>query len=95
MFLQAFSSLAAVSTIVNAGGDTYNIPVHILIALVIGFIVAFLTVSGMKAKLKSVEKRENAQEYVKQDSLRLSAKSDRFLYVKKDRREKPQNNNNS
>ena len=62
MFLQAFSSLAAVSTIVNAGGDTYNIPVHILIALVIGFIVAFLIVSGMKAKLKSVEKRENAQE---------------------------------
>lgn len=94
MFLQAFSSLAAVSTIVNANGDTYNIPIHILIALVIGFIVAFLTVSGMKAKLKSVEKRETAQEYVKQNSLRLSTKSDRFLYVKKDRREKPQNNNN-
>ena len=56
--------------------------------------MAFLTVSGMKAKLKSVEKRENAQEYVKQDSLRLSAESDRFLSVKKDRREKPQNNNN-
>lgn len=93
MFLQNIQSLTAVCA-TSGSVDVSLILVHVLIALAIGFLVAFFTVSGMKAKLKSVEKRDNAQEYVKQNSLRLSTKSDRFLYVKKDRREKPQNNNN-
>lgn len=93
MFLQSLQSLTAVCTI-YMNGESYNIPIHILIALAIGFFVAFIVVSGMKAKLKSVEKRDNAQEYVKQNSLRLSVKSDHYLYKKRDRRERPQNNNN-
>ncbi len=94
MFLQAFSSLAAVSTIVNAGGDTYNIPVHILYCAGNRLYCGVPYRKRHEGKAKERGERENAQEYVKQDSLRLSAKSDRFLYVKKDRREKPQNNNN-
>ena len=93
MIMTAMQSLSAVCTI-YMNGDSYNILLHILIALVIGFFLAFAVVSSMKAKLKSVSKRETAQEYVKQNSLKLTTKTERYLYSKTEKRDKPQNNNN-
>ena len=92
MIMTAMQSLTTVCTI-TVNGDSFNILLHILIALAIGFLLAFLVVSSMKAKLKSVANRENAKEYVKQNSLKLTSKSERFLYSKVDKREKPKNNN--
>lgn len=58
-------------------------------SLVVGFIIALITVSAMKAKLKSVRAQNYASNYVRADSLNLRESSDRFLYSHTTRTEKP------
>lgn len=65
---------------------------NLLVSLVIGFVIALISVLVMKGKLKSVRAQTGAADYVKKGSLKLNRKQDTFLYRKVDRREKPQNN---
>ena len=58
-------------------------------SLVVGFIIALITVSVMKAKLKSVRAQNYASNYVRADSLNLVESSDRFLYSRTIRTAKP------
>ena len=58
----------------------FNVATSLLLALVIGFILALITVFGMKGKLKTVRHRYEASNYVVPGSLHLQNSDDRFLY---------------
>ena len=49
-------------------------------SVVIGVVIAFIVVSVMKGQLKSVGMRNEASDYVRSGSLRLTERSDLFLY---------------
>lgn len=52
----------------------------LLISLVIGFIVALVSVGAMKGQLKSVRAKNNANSYIKSNSLNITGSSEIFLY---------------
>ncbi len=60
--------------------DDVNVGFLLLIAVAVGVVIAFLTVNGMKAKLTSVRSRDEAGDYVRPDSFRLTKSRDIFLY---------------
>lgn len=64
----------------------------ILIALVIALIIAGIVVGSMWSSLKSVIAQQRADDYVRQDSLKLDTNKDTFLYTKTEKREKPKQN---
>lgn len=65
------------------------------ISVLIGFIIAFITVSVMKSGMKSVRRQPAANSYVKQGSMHITESSDLFLYTKTDRRPRPKDNGGS
>lgn len=64
---------------------------NILIALVVGIIIAAIVVGIEAGKLKSVAARHEASDYVKQGSLKLSVNKDVYLYKKTERTARQQN----
>ncbi len=67
----------------------------LLVCLVIGFVVAFIVVSVMKGKLKSVHFQDNARAYVREGSFVLDHSRDLYLYSNVTRVAKPKNNTSS
>ncbi|MCI8993831.1 MAG: TPM domain-containing protein [Eubacterium sp.] len=65
---------------------------NLVIALVIGFIVALIVTGVMKSRLKSVHSQPAADRYVKNGSMQVTKRNDLFLYRHVDRREKPKEN---
>lgn len=65
------------------------------IALVIALLIAWIGVSGMKGKLKSVKKQAMANQYVREGSMNLQSQNDLFLHKQVQKRPKaektPQN----
>lgn len=57
-------------------------------AFVIAFIIALIATTLMKGQLKTVRSQTAADNYMKQDSMKLTRKNDLFLYKKVDRRKK-------
>lgn len=55
-------------------------PLWILISLIGGLIIAFITVGIMKSKLKTVRMQAAASNYLKKDSLNITESHDIFLY---------------
>ncbi len=53
---------------------------NLIIALVIGFVVAFIATGVMRSKLKSVRFQPAATAYTKPDSMRVTVANDLFLY---------------
>lgn len=67
--------------------DTGNLPRgpfplgrNLLIALLIGFVVAIVITEGFKAQLKSVARQAGANSYVVPDSLQLTNRAETFMY---------------
>ena len=58
----------------------FNVGSNVLLALLVGFALALITVLGMKGKLTTVRRRYEASNYVVPGSLHLRANDDRFLY---------------
>lgn len=52
------------------------------ISLIIGLLIGLIVVSVMKSSMKSVHKKSGATEYRKQDSFKLSVKTDEHLGTK-------------
>lgn len=50
------------------------------VSLVVGFVIALVSVLAMKGQLKSVRANNNANSYVKKDSLAITSSGDIFLY---------------
>lgn len=63
----------------------------IVVAIVIGVIIALIIVSVQKSSLTTVRKDDTASEYVKKETLKLSQKTDKFMYTKLEKTAKPQN----
>ncbi len=57
-----------------------NILACIVVAVVVGLIVALVGTGILKKQLISVKKNDNANSYVREGSLNLTVNSDRFLY---------------
>lgn len=82
--------------------DIDNIPTEpfshvgaILIAVVIGFVVALIATGIMRLDLHSVYSQPAADNYMKKNSLRLTRENELFLYKNVTRTEKPKENSSS
>lgn len=64
----------------NSENDDMTVGDCILISVVLGLIIGFVTVCVMKSKLKSVRSRTNAEEYVKDGSLNVTCGYEKFLW---------------
>ena len=69
----------------SEGNGFAAVIVFIGIALVIGFIVAFITTGSMKGQLNTVRAQDRAANYQRAGSLSLINSTDYFLYSKVDR----------
>lgn len=67
---------------------------NILIAVVVGFIIALIAVSVMKSKLTSVRAQKNATNYTVANSMRLTQNQDLFLYHVVTKTARPKNDDN-
>ncbi len=67
----------------------------IVVALVIGLVIAWIVVSSMKGQLKTVRSKTVADDYMRADSMVVSVSNDVFLFRHVDRRAKPKNNSSS
>ncbi len=100
-YYKAFTEFASLSSNIIEyyfdNDEAYGTPkfdylTYALIAVAIGLLLAFATLSSMKAKLKTVAPKRTAELYVKDDSLVITAARDFFLYRTITRIAKPKNN---
>lgn len=75
-FYEAFEAYADVCDKVLA----FDLVTNLLIAVVIGAVVAFLVLAVMKGQLKSVHRQNNAAGYIRDDSFDLRVSRDIYLY---------------
>lgn len=79
----------------NLPKEPFNLVRNVIVALVIGLAAAFFATGSMKKKLKSVEQKAQADEYVTPGSLQITKSRDFHLYTHIDRREKPKSSSGS
>ena len=78
--------------------DSSNMPKEpmkrgwILVAIIVGFILSFITVGNMKGKLKTVRFKPAANSYMKAGSMNITESRDMFLYNTVTRTAKPKAN---
>lgn len=65
----------------------------VIVCILIGLVIGFITVMLMKGQLKSVYQRSGAEDYVAAGSLDLQVSTDRFLYENTTRTPRPKNDN--
>ena len=53
---------------------------YLLFSLVVGAVIGFIGLGGLKAKMKTVRFKRDADSYIVRDSLNITRSSDRFLY---------------
>ena len=73
----------------------FNFGGNILLALVLGFILALITGASMKSSMKTVHHKYEAANYVVPGSLMLVQNQDRFLYSTVTQTPVPQHNDNN
>lgn len=65
-----------------------------VIALVIALLIAWIGVSGMKGKLKSVRKQQMANQYVREGSMKLRSQNDLFIHKQVEKRPRAEKTEN-
>lgn len=75
--------------------EPFGVVKHLIIALIIGLVAAFIVTGSMKGKLKSVRHQTAAGNYVKNDSMKVTESRDLFLYRQVSRTEKPSDDDSS
>lgn len=81
--------------------DTENLPrapfsfIWLPLSLLAGFLIALIVVGSMKAKLKTVQRKSAADDYVRKDSLVVTQSRDLFLYRTVNRIAKPKETESS
>lgn len=71
---------------------TFHWGISLIVAVVIGFVAAFIITAVMKGKLKTVKFQNNAREYLRNGSLTVTVSRDLFLYSTITRRAIPKSN---
>ena len=69
--------------------DPFALVFFLVVALAVGFVIALIATGIMRMKLKSVYSQTEADSYVKKGSLKLTTKTDLYLYKDVKRRERP------
>ena len=69
--------------------EPFGVLKHLIISVIIGLVVAFIVTGSMKGKLKSVRRQTAANNYVKNDSMKVTQSRDLFLYRQVSRTERP------
>lgn len=72
--------------------DPFPFMKYLLISLVIGVVLALITLSSMKSKLKTVRPQNSAATYTRDNSMEITNSRDFFLYRNVRRTAIPQNN---
>ena len=77
--------------------EHFNFPImrNVGIALVVGVIVAFCVTGVMRSKLKSVRWQNNARQYVREGSFKLTRSRDLYLYSTVTRVPRPKSSSGS
>lgn len=73
----------------------FNMARNLLIALIVGFVIALIATGVMKGKLKTVRFQSAANNYVKANSMNVTESRDLFLYTHIDRRVRPKETSSS
>ncbi len=96
-YLDDENYVSGVNGLVDYVNDAYsfNLGLNLVICLGIGLLVAFIAVSTMKSKLKSVRMQTGAASYIKANSMNITDSRDIFLYRTVTSREKAKNDNNN
>ena len=92
-YMDAFEEF--VSQCDNILNDAFSLVTNLIIALVIGLIVAWISTRVMKGKLKTVHKQTMADDYVTAGSMKVDRSRDLFLYSHLDRTAKPKESSGS
>lgn len=79
----------------NLPKGPFRIILHLVIALIVGFMAALVVVTVMKSKMKSVRYQVGASEYTKAGSMMITESRDIFLYRTVDRQRKPESESSS
>ena len=75
-------------------GEPFTFGLNLFISVAIGFVIAFIIVSSMKSKLKTVRRQPTANAYTKEGSMNINESRDLYLYSHLSRRPKPKDNEN-
>lgn len=78
----------------NMPKEPFNVAWNILVAFVIGLVVAFVVTNIMKKQLKTVQLKSEANNYVKSNSMIVTENRDLFLYNQVSRRARPKETDN-
>lgn len=73
----------------------FDIVKYLIIAVVVGLVVALIVTGIFKSQLKSVKFQSGASNYVRPGSMNVTKSQDIYLYKNVSRRPKPQNNGSS
>lgn len=79
----------------NLPKEPFNIVWNLLVAFVVGLIIAVIVTNTMKGKLKTVRMQYAANGYVKANSMNITESRDLFLYTQVTRVEKPKETSSS
>ena len=79
----------------NLPKEPFNIAWNLLVAFVVGLIIAVIVTNTMKGKLKTVRMQYAANGYVKANSMNITESRDLFLYTQVTRVEKPKETSSS
>lgn len=74
---------------------SFDLGFNLLVSIVIGLIVAYIVVSSMKGKLKSVRMQNQATNYIKANSMNVAVSRDIFLYRVVTSKEKQKDDDNT
>lgn len=69
--------------------ESFNVARNLLIAVIVGFVIALIVTGVMKGKLKTVRFQPDADRYVKTNSMQVTERRDLFLYTHVDRHPRP------
>ncbi len=77
----------------NLPKEPFEAGINLVLCFGIGFIIALVATGIMRSQLKTVHRRSEADNYIADNGMQLTRKSDLFLYRQIDRRKKAENNN--
>lgn len=69
--------------------EPFNVARNLLIAVIVGFVIALIVTGVMKGKLKTVRFQSDADRYVRTNSMQVTERRDLFLYTHVDRHPRP------
>ncbi len=78
----------------NTDGTGVDFVTILVIAAVVGFLIALIRILILKGQLTSVYRNDSASDYKRDKSFKVDVEREVFLYSKTEKEEKPNSNQN-